>query len=376
MEGADNLPNGPYGTSVTLSWAMDPNRGLMLAHGMNGAPLRADHGRPLRAVVPGQIGGRSVKWLRRLIVTAEPSDNWYHYYDNKVLPTTVTPEQSADEPAWWRDERYAIYDLNVNSAIAQPQHDEVLDLASRVPDYTIRGYAYSGGGRRVTRMEVSLDGGNAWRLADVQYPEDRYRDIDVDLYGGRLDMSSRETCFCWCFWAYTLPIYELQNADSIIVRGMDEAMMCQPRDMYWSVLGMMNNPWFRVTIVKTGNQTLRFEHPTSLMSGNPGWMEKVKKAGGDLLNGRWGEISSEDIHQPPTPPLEEVNMANSDVKRIFTIDEFNEQSSQARPLFVVAGEVYDGTGYLKDHPGGAQSIQAVAASDATEEFIAILSSMT
>lgn len=65
---------------------MDPNKGIMLAHGMNGAPLRADHGRPLRVVVPGQIGGRSVKWLRRLIVKDTPSDNWYHYYDNKVLP--------------------------------------------------------------------------------------------------------------------------------------------------------------------------------------------------------------------------------------------------------------------------------------------------
>ena len=65
---------------------MDPRKGIMLAHGMNGEPLEPDHGRPLRVVVPGQIGGRSVKWLRRLIVTAEPSDNWYHYNDNKVLP--------------------------------------------------------------------------------------------------------------------------------------------------------------------------------------------------------------------------------------------------------------------------------------------------
>ena len=211
----------------------------------------------------------------------------------------------------------------------------------------------------------------AWRLADVQYPEDRYRDIDIDLYGGRLDMSARETCFCWCFWAYTLPVYQLQSADSIVVRGMDEAMMCQPRDMYWSVLGMMNNPWFRVTIVKAGEQSLRFEHPTSLMPGNQGWMDKVKKAGGDLLNGRWGERSSADADQPLTPPLEEVNLTNPDVKCLFTIDEFKEQSSQARPLFVVNGEVYDGTGYLKDHPGGAQSIQASAASDATEEFMAI-----
>ena len=65
---------------------MDPNRGIMLAHKMNGESLRPDHGRPLRAVVPGQIGGRSVKWLKRLILTDAPSDNWYHINDNRVLP--------------------------------------------------------------------------------------------------------------------------------------------------------------------------------------------------------------------------------------------------------------------------------------------------
>lgn len=65
---------------------MDYNKGIMLAHKMNGEPLRPDHGRPLRAVVPGQIGGRSVKWLKRLILTDTPSDNWYHINDNRVLP--------------------------------------------------------------------------------------------------------------------------------------------------------------------------------------------------------------------------------------------------------------------------------------------------
>src|SRR4051812_10527734 len=52
MEGADRLPNGCYGTSIKLNWVMDPNRGIMLAHGMNGEPLRPDHGKPLRAVIP------------------------------------------------------------------------------------------------------------------------------------------------------------------------------------------------------------------------------------------------------------------------------------------------------------------------------------
>jgi nitrate reductase (NAD(P)H) len=65
---------------------MDPNKGIMLAHKMNGEDLRPDHGRPLRVVVPGQIGGRSVKWLKKLILTDKPSDNWYHIYDNRVLP--------------------------------------------------------------------------------------------------------------------------------------------------------------------------------------------------------------------------------------------------------------------------------------------------
>lgn len=79
-------PNGYYGTSVKLNWVLDPNRGIMLAHKMNGQSLSPDHGRPLRAVVPGQIGGRSVKWLTKLILTDAPSDNWYHINDNRVLP--------------------------------------------------------------------------------------------------------------------------------------------------------------------------------------------------------------------------------------------------------------------------------------------------
>ena len=79
-------PNGYYGTSLKMNWVMDANRGIMVAYKMNGQPLKPDHGKPLRAVVPGQIGGRSVKWLTRLVVSEAPSDNWYHINDNRVLP--------------------------------------------------------------------------------------------------------------------------------------------------------------------------------------------------------------------------------------------------------------------------------------------------
>lgn len=76
----------------------------------------------------------------------------------------VTPEMSAQDRKWWTDERYAIYELNVNSAVAHPQHEEVLDLTTAGPSYTVKGYAYAGGGRRITKVEISLDRGKCEHL--------------------------------------------------------------------------------------------------------------------------------------------------------------------------------------------------------------------
>lgn len=76
------------------------------------------------------------------------------------LSTTVSPEMAAQDKRWWTDERYAIYDLNVNSVAAYPEHEEALDLTTCGKIYTAKGYAYAGGGRRITRVEISLDKGN------------------------------------------------------------------------------------------------------------------------------------------------------------------------------------------------------------------------
>lgn len=344
---------------------------MMLAYKMNGEMLRPDHGKPLRAVIPGQIGGRSVKWLKKLVVTAAPSDNWYHIYDNRVLPTMVDPEQSANSPKTWEDERYAIYDLSVNSATACPAHEEQICLVNGPENYRVKGYAYGGGGRRVTRVELSLDKGRTWQLADIDYPEDRYREADQDLFGGRLDMSWRESCFCWCQWALDIPVSRFAVADDLVVRAMDESMNLQPKDMYWSVLGMMNNPWFRITISKEGDY-LRFEHPTqpALMPG--GWMERVKKAGGNLMNGRWGEkLEGEALMQEVEEQAKEVPMTKEGLKCEITIDDLRKHDNEHDPWFVVNGEVYEGTSFMNAHPGGAQSIVSAAGLDSSDEFMAI-----
>ncbi|KAJ6470108.1 hypothetical protein C8R47DRAFT_1055074 [Mycena vitilis] len=373
MEGADKLasnPNGHYGTCVRLTWVLDEDRGIMLAYKMNGEMLRPDHGKPLRAVVPGQIGGRSVKWLKKLIVTDAPSDNWYHINDNRVLPTMVSPDVAVNEPKWWTDERYAIYDLSPNSAIACPAHGETLNLTASPATYCTKGYAYAGGGRRITRVEVSLDQGQTWRLASIEYGEDKYRKAETTLYGGRVDFQWRDTSFCWCLWELDIPVHDIAEARDLLVRCMDEGMCVQPRDMYWNVLGMMNNPWFRVAVIKEGG-LLRFEHPTqpALLPG--GWMERVNKTGGDIANGFWGEQVRGKEAPKQAIPVKEIAMKKEGLHRNITIEELRDHEGGENPWFVVNGEVYDGTEYLEGHPGGAQSIVSAAATDATEDFMSI-----
>ncbi|KAF4996407.1 hypothetical protein FGRMN_4516 [Fusarium graminum] len=373
LEGADKLPNGYYGTSVKLNWCMDPNRGIMIAHKMNGNPLHPDHGKPVRVVIPGQIGGRSVKWLKKITVTQEPSDNWYHIYDNRVLPTTISPEESADLPEVWKDERYAIYDLSTNSAICYPAHEEKISFKDTPDSYKVRGYAYGGGGRRITRVEITLDKGQTWRLANIKYPEDDYRNAPEGdtLYGGRVDMWWRETSFCWCLWDLDIVLDDLKDAEDIMMRAMDESMNVQPRDLYWSVLGMMNNPWFRIVIHKEAHG-LRFEHPTHPTLKMKGWMERIKEAGGNLTNGYWGEKAPGEIQQAVVKePEKQIVMTNPQINRKITIQELKVHSGEEEPWFVIDGEVYDGTPYLSGHPGGATSIFGVAGQDATEEFMAI-----
>ena len=44
---------------------------VLLAYEMNGRPLPRDHGYPLRAVVPGHVGVRNVKWVTEVAVSTE-----------------------------------------------------------------------------------------------------------------------------------------------------------------------------------------------------------------------------------------------------------------------------------------------------------------
>ncbi|XP_044721403.1 oxidoreductase molybdopterin binding domain-containing protein [Hirsutella rhossiliensis] len=350
FEGADELPQGKYGTSQRLSWALDRKKGMLVSWGLNGEDLSPDHGYPLRLVVPGQIGGRMVKWLQSIEVSDRESQHHLHFFDNKLLPTEVTAEQARTEDKWWYDPKYIINELNVNAAICSPEHNQLLQLALEPETLPIQGYAYTGGGRRITRVEVTFDDGQTWKLADITYPEDLYRihPVQDHHYFGKIDLSMTEMSFSWCFWKLNVNVQSClinRDVNAIAVRAMDEALSVMPRDMYWNATSMMNSWWFRVAVHKeVDGRCLRFEHPTVAGNASGGWMQRMK------------DSAKEDA-----------------ASNIITASELAQHADGQGPTcwFVIQNHVYDATGFLQDHPGGDQSIRLVAGEDVTEDFMAI-----
>ncbi|KAJ0987171.1 hypothetical protein J5N97_005527 [Dioscorea zingiberensis] len=350
FEGAEDLPGGggsKYGTSLKREVAMDPSRDIMLAYMQNGELLSPDHGFPVRIIIPGFIGGRMVKWLKRIIVTTKESDSYYHYHDNRVLPSHVDAEL-ANEEAWWYKPEYIINELNINSVITTPGHDEILPINSFTTQkgYTMRGYAYSGGGKKVTRVEITLDGGETWLVCSVDHPE------KPNKYG---------RYWCWCFWSVEVEVLDLLGAKEIAVRAWDETLNTQPEKLIWNVMGMMNNCWFKVKVnvcrPHRGEIGLVFEHPIQPGNQTGGWMARQKR----LESSEGVQHLKKSVSSP---------FMNTSTKE-YTLSEVRKHSSKDSAWIVVHGHVYDCTAFLKDHPGGADSILINAGTDCTEEFDAI-----
>mmetsp|Transcript_29837 Transcript_29837/g.43981 ORF Transcript_29837/g.43981 Transcript_29837/m.43981 type:complete len:932 (+) Transcript_29837:87-2882(+) len=334
--GADPLPGGYYGTSIIRHAAMDPASDVMLCWEQNGERLTPDHGYPIRLIIPGYIGGRMVKWLTDISVTEVESDNHYHYHDNRVLPPQIDAD-TAKADGWWYKPEYIINDLNINSAITSPAHDEVVTIIpGQKATYACKGYAYSGGGRKVTRVELSFDEGETWELTTLTHPE-------------RPTRAGKH--WCWCFWEYEVPIMRMLRAKQMMVRAWDTGLNTQPMNFTWNVMGMMNNCTFKVRIhdASEGNGlSLKFEHPTQPGVLPGGWM--VPK-----------------VEVQAAVQVEKKVEAKAGVK-YFTEEEVAKHTERDDAWFIYDGKVYDATPFMDDHPGGADSILLTAGEDATEEF--------
>lgn len=176
-------PVQTYGSSIPLSKAMSEE--VLLAWQMNGQPLPRAHGGPVRVVVPGYIGARSVKWVTAITVQPVPSENYFQALDYRILP----PEADADTVA--EGEGISLSSLPLNCDILVPTDGDHVGAGA----LTIRGWAMVGDGHSIGRIDVSLDGGRCWRQANLRPAPSRWAwrpwSLTVDVSPGPLSITAR-----------------------------------------------------------------------------------------------------------------------------------------------------------------------------------------
>ena len=227
FEGLDLDPTkAPYGASIPVDKVFDTKSEVLLAYEMNGEPLPRDHGFPLRVVCPGVVGARNVKWLSRIIASNEESKSHWQQNDYKGFSPNID----------WHNVDFksapAIQDSPVTSAICLPADGS--SISEDEEEIAVQGYAYSGGGRGIIRVDVSADGGKTWHTADLQQADQKLN-----------------TMWAWTLWKIDLPIPEDHRGKlDICCKAVDSSYNTQPDSVsaIWNLRGVLNNSWNHVNI--------------------------------------------------------------------------------------------------------------------------------
>ncbi len=194
----------PFGGSIPVAKATREE--VLLVWAMNGRLLPRLHGGPVRLVVPGYIGARSVKWIERVTAQENPSAGYYQAVDYRLSGAELGP-------------------IALNADILRPADGAVLHAGP----VTVSGYALGGHDHGLARVEVSIDGGRTWRPAEL---------------------APRTDVWAWRQWSHTveLPAGERE----IIARAWDTEGCCQPEnpEALWNPGRYANNcrPRIRVTV--------------------------------------------------------------------------------------------------------------------------------
>jgi sulfite oxidase len=202
-----------YGSSIPLSKAMSPE--VLLAWQMNSEPLPRAHGGPVRVVVPGYIGARSVKWVTAITVQPGPSDNYFQATDYRILPPDADPDTVPP------GEGISLSSLALNCDILDPTDGDHVPAGA----LTIRGYGIAGDGRTVARIDVSLDDGLSWQQADLHPAPGK-----------------------WSWRPWSLKVEVGPGPLRITARAWDDAGALQPESAasLWNPRGYGNTAWARV----------------------------------------------------------------------------------------------------------------------------------
>jgi len=192
---------GPVSFSRSLPLAKALDSDTLVAHRLNGKPLPAEHGGPVRLVVPDWYGVASVKWLVKVTLLQQPFTGFYQA-DRYIMESPAGEFQGP------------LQSMRVRSIIAAPSNGEVLPPGRHV----VAGVAWSGEGT-ITRVEVSAGGEEPWREARLVGDAEPH---------------------AWRRWEYE---WDESRAGRYVLRARatDSQGNSQPDRAEWNRLGYCNN---------------------------------------------------------------------------------------------------------------------------------------
>jgi len=221
-----------YHISIPLAKGMARDGDVILAYQMNGEALPRDHGFPLRVVVPGYVGARSVKWLGRIVLTREEVTGMHQ---RGIAYKQLAPNQKelSEVPKSVIAEMPPVDSVPVTSAITAPEPGATL---SRGSPLTVTGYAYSGIGLAVIRVDISLNGGTTWEQATIERADE-----GQGIRSGK--------AWAWVQWRYetTVP-KDAVSPLHIVCKAIDDQYNQQPHSAapIWNIRGILNTSWGQV----------------------------------------------------------------------------------------------------------------------------------
>lgn len=164
----------------------------ILALKMNGEPIPAVHGGPVRLIIPGYYGNMNVKMVKTLLLTSEQSPSAYQSVGYRMPLGPVKPGE------------FEFNEYNVHNSVPTYGHAIKSVIFSPLPNdhpkggtVTISGVAFNDGLATITMVEVSIDGGKTWRNATIAAPESPWAwhhwSLSADLPPGEHVLASRAT---------------------------------------------------------------------------------------------------------------------------------------------------------------------------------------
>ncbi len=150
----------------SIPWADALDRSL-LALELNGKPLPAIHGGPLRLVTPGYYGTMNLKWLSRLRLEAQETVN---HHQVKRYRTPLHPIEPGSKFEYGLENSEPNWNMRIKSLIFSPLDGE------QIPAGRLRfnGVAWNDGEAKIETVELSSDAGFHWQRAELKVPGSRY----------------------------------------------------------------------------------------------------------------------------------------------------------------------------------------------------------